>query len=79
MSALVKTSRQIHLYKSVCPIYAHDTVEYVGSAFLIHDINYVCHFPKVEGKARATHYRLSLFDVETQGVLHERDCAGVPK
>lgn len=77
-----KTSRQIYLYKSVCPIYVHDTGEYVGSAFLICDINYVCHFPKVEGKARETHRHLSFFScdvwcAETQGLLHEHGCAGV--
>lgn len=69
----------------MCPIYAHDTGEYVGSAFLIRDINYLCHFPKVEGRARAAHRYLSFFfffDVrcaETQGLLHEHACAGVQK
>lgn len=54
MSALVKP---VYTFiKGVCPIYAHDTGEYVGSAFLICDINYLCHYPEVEGRARATHH-----------------------
>lgn len=77
-----KTSRLIHLYKSVCPIYARDTVGYVGSAFLSRDINYVCHFPKVEGKARATIIICPFFlcwCAETQGILHENGCAGIQR
>lgn len=35
--------------------------KYVGSAFLIRDINYLCHFPKVEEGARTAHHYLSFF------------------
>lgn len=50
----------------------YDTREYVGSAFLILDSNYICHFLNVEGKARPPDNQL-LFDAvcecgETQGV-----------
>lgn len=56
-----KTRRQIYLHKSTCPIYVYDTWEYLGSAFLIHIKNYVCHFLKVEGKARPTCHQLCFF------------------
>lgn len=79
MSALVKP---VYTFiKGVCPIYAHGTGEYVGSAFLIRDINYLCHFPEVEGRARATHHYLSfnVWCAEAQGLLHKHGCAGVQK
>lgn len=80
MSALVKP---VYTFiKGVCPIYAHDTGEYVGSAFLICDINYLCHDPKVEGRARATHHYffffVVMFDVQRpRAFLQEHGSAGV--
>lgn len=82
MSALVKP---VYTFiKGVCPIYAHDTGEYVGSAFLICDINYLCHYPKVEGRARATHHYFFfffvMFDVQRpRAFLQEHGSAGVQK
>lgn len=55
MSVYVKHAGK---YTFICPIYIYDTREYVGSAFLIHNTNYVCHFLKVEGKARPTCHQL---------------------